>query len=83
MLEDLSPWRAERYDEGRLFLQGWADFAGKYLGKQQRSMCWIMTDTMKVVTVVPGRLSYHADETVGGRSNTGRTSLTKRVSGEI
>jgi hypothetical protein len=42
-----------------------------------------MIHTMEIFTVVPERLNYHADETTGGRSNTGQTSQMKSVSGEI
>jgi hypothetical protein len=43
----------------------------------------IMIDTVELLAVVPERSNCRADETAGGRSNTGQTSQTKRVSGEI
>jgi hypothetical protein len=42
-----------------------------------------MIDTMEVLAVVPERSNCHTDETPGGRSNTGQTSQTRSVSGEI
>jgi hypothetical protein len=42
-----------------------------------------VTATVESLGLTAEKLSCHADDTVGGRSNTGQTSQTRSVFGEI